>query len=105
MYLLGKMAIVGAAHVAMGVLFLYARVEHNYYGRLPQLASVVDSDFLVLHLPTLVALAAYFYVLWRSAFPKFHWLANLGLVAMLATAATAASCPCTMIIAFNKFGT
>jgi hypothetical protein len=96
-YFLGKMGIVAIAHVVVGVFF--------YYGRVKNLSPIFDSDLLAFLAPALLAFSGYLYVLWSGMPVTTHVPVKVGLVTSIAFVATAISCACTAIIAFNRFGT
>jgi len=97
LYFLGKMVIVGIAHIAVGVFL--------YYGRIKNLSAVLDSDLLVFVVPALLAFCGYVFITWSDTFPTYRLPVKLGLVALIALVATAISFTCAATVAFDRFGT
>ena len=97
MYGFGKLAIIGLAHVGLGVLL--------YSGRIHRWSPILQSDLLVLYLPGLLALCASFFVAYGDFFVTFNFVARLALASTIALLAVAASSICFATVAFNKYGT
>jgi len=94
---ISKMALLGTAHVALGILLYAARIK--------DLSAIFDSDLLVFHMPTLLALVGYCFIAWPATLPTSSLPVRLGSVALIALVATAISLNCTLFAAFNTYGT
>jgi hypothetical protein len=94
---ISKMALLGIAHVVLGFLLYAARIR--------DLSASFDSDLLVFHMPTLLALVGYCFIAWPVTLPTCSLPVRLGSVALIALVATAISLYCTMFAAFNTYGT
>jgi len=92
-----KAVVVGCFHCAGGVLL--------YRGRVVNHLPVLNSDFLVLLLPALIALIAYGAIFWASGFLQAKPGLRLAIMSGFSLLATCLSSWLFMLIAFNKYGT
>jgi hypothetical protein len=95
--LLGWLAIVGVAHVALGV-FLYSARTRN-------VAWMLDSDLLVFVMPALAAFGGYVFAAWRNTPETCRLRVRFGIVTLISLVAVVLSCFCTAMVAFQVFGT
>ena len=95
--IIGKMILVGAIH-AIGLIGLY-------FTRIKHLLPVIDSDFVIIYVPSLFAFGAYGYVLWHDVFSTFHLALKILITPLVAIVAVILSFSIFGLVAFNIWGT
>lgn len=94
-FLLG-MIIVASVHFLLGSTL--------YYGRIKEVSSILDSDWVVLALPCILAISGYFCVFWQAGFLGERLTWRIVLAAIVALVAAAVSGLATFIFVLNRFG-
>jgi chromate transport protein ChrA len=93
---LGKMAIVGVAHSAVGIALYCGMVR----GRLP----VLGAEFLAFTMPAILAFCAYFLIAWYGPLSAARLRWRICLAALIAFLALLVSFSCFAVVAFNTWG-
>ena len=89
-------AAIALLHVVIGVSL--------YSGRIAHASSLSDSDFVVFFLPMFAAFVGYVVLGYKSTSEVNNHGLRLGLAVSLAIVSLLISSACTMVVAFNTFG-